>query len=176
MSGSGKSWLSARLADRLPAIRIRSDSERKRILTLPAGSTTTGIGEGLYTAEATDRTYARLLELALGIVEAGWSVIVDASFLDTGRRRDFVALAERQQLPYVLLCCEAEPGCLRERIVARSEEGRDPSDAGLEVLDAQLRGLQPIGTDEAAHRLTVHTDRDVDLAELISRLDELTGT
>ena len=152
---------------------MRSDTERKRILTPDPGRSSHGIGEGLYSAEANDLTYARLLTLAETVMAAGFTVIVDASFLEARRRADFRALADRLRVPWVLLCCEAEPERLRERVVVRAAEGRDPSDAGLEVLDAQLRRLRPIGDEEAEHALAVRTDGNVDMAAVVTRLDTM---
>jgi predicted kinase len=171
LSGSGKSWLSERLADHLPAIRVRSDVERKRLLGPDPAGTAARFGKGLYTPAANDATYNRLLELSEIALTSGFSVIVDAAFLDAERRAAFRAMADRRQLSCLILCCEAAPARLRERIRSRSREGRDPSDAGLEVLDEQLRRARPLTGDEVAHALRVPTDQEIDVAALRRRID-----
>ena len=58
MSASGKSTVSRSLSEQLGAIRIRSDVERKRLFGLkPENDAQAAVGEGIYTAEATHRTY-----------------------------------------------------------------------------------------------------------------------
>jgi aminoglycoside phosphotransferase family enzyme len=53
VSGSGKSWLSERIMAELPAIRLRSDIERKRLFGLSRDeSSGSGIAGGIYSAGA----------------------------------------------------------------------------------------------------------------------------
>src|SRR5665647_1660727 len=81
LPGCGKTTVAQATLERLQAIRIRSDVERKRLSGLaPLQSSRSGIGEGIYSAGATQRTYARLRELARGLLGAGFPVIVDAAF------------------------------------------------------------------------------------------------
>lgn len=101
LSGSGKSWLSTRLADRLPAIRVRSDVERKRLFASRRRHGPDAFGEGLYSADASDATYERLLDLAGTVLETGFTAIVDASFLDARRRVAFRRLAERLRVQWL---------------------------------------------------------------------------
>jgi len=170
LSGSGKSWLSARLADHLPALRVRSDVERKRLFASRRQSGSDAFGDGLYAADANDATYERLLDLAGIVLEPGFTVIVDASFLEARRRIAFRALAERLGIPWLIVCCEAPPECLRQRVVKRATQGHDPSDAGIEVLEQQLRLARPPTDEESAHRLRVRTDEDIDVAEVVNRI------
>lgn len=139
-SGSGKSWLSERLAPLIGAVRIRSDVERKRL----AGST----GADLYTPEFNARTYARLRECAESCLQAGLPAIVDAAFLRRADRDSFKFLAAGLDVPCMVLSCEAERKILSERITARARAAADPSDADLAVLDGQLRTLEPFRADE----------------------------
>jgi len=71
LPGCGKTTVAQAALERLQAIRIRSDVERKRLSGLaplqPSGS---GIGSGIYSAEATQLTYARLHQLARGLLDA----------------------------------------------------------------------------------------------------------
>ena len=73
LSGSGKTTLSEDLVERLGAIRIRSDVERKRLFGLAAGqSASAEPGQGIYSADASRQTYASLRELAESVLEAGY--------------------------------------------------------------------------------------------------------
>ena len=154
LSGSGKTTAStARLLDRdQPAagtlLRLRSDVERKRMFGLAArdssGSPPDG---GIYTVEATARTYARLLDLARGLLAAGWPVIVDAAFLKRAERDSFSALAARLGAGFSILACDAAPDELRRRLLARSG---DASEATVDILDRQFEWFEPLNTIEQA--------------------------
>lgn len=148
VSGSGKSWLAERLVPRLPAIRVRSDVERKRLHALaPTARAGAGIGEGLYAASSTAATYERLASAADALLDAGLDAIVDATFLDPAQRDAFEALAARRGAAFRILYCTAPEETLFERVRARARAATDPSDADERVLRAQLDGLgvEPAG-------------------------------
>lgn len=158
-SGSGKSWLSERLVPALAALRVRSDVERKRLAGLGAleRSGDTAPGAGLYGAEATARTYARLAQCAEHALAAGQDVIVDAAFLQAGQRQRFLDLARERGSGFLIVSCTADPAVLRARIEARSRSGRDASEASIEVLEHQLAAAEPLTAEEHAHALCVDT-------------------
>lgn len=146
-SGCGKTFASSsRLAsaDFLHSVRIRSDVERKRLFGLAPEAASGGT---IYTAEATQRTYARLAELTELALAAGWSVIVDAAFLKRAERDAFRALAARCGAPFAILAPAAPPEELARRITARQN---DASEATVAVLEAQLHWFEPLAADEAA--------------------------
>jgi uncharacterized protein len=168
MSASGKSTVSQSLLDQLGAIRIRSDVERKRLFGLkPEDSGKSAVGEGIYTAEATYRTYRRLTELAAQIIDVGHSVIVDAAFLHYQERVAFRKLADTRQIAFVILECVADVETLRQRIVQRKN---DVSDADLKVLDMQCSEWQPLGEDERINTVTIDTGLPVDINSLVSQV------
>ena len=149
VSGSGKSTASSGWIERHGGIRIRSDVERKRLVGLSAEQRTAPDQlDQLYSSEMSDRTYGRLAELATDILQAGYTAIVDAAFLKRSQRQQFAALAERLGVPIAILACEAPVEQLRARLIARSAEGADPSDADSAVLEGQLRSLEPLEPDE----------------------------
>ncbi len=149
VSGSGKSYLTAQLAEAPGAIRIRSDVERKRLFGLDAlENSHSGLEQGLYTADASRRTYERLYTLAEQILTAGYPVLVDATFLEAERRRTFRALAAAWGVPFILLACEADPGTLRGRVAQRRTRGDDAAEADVVVLERQLRHYLPPRPEE----------------------------
>ena len=145
-SGSGKSWLSARLVPMLGAVRMRSDLERKRMSLV--------YGE-LYSAQARERVYRHLLVCAEASLAAGLCTIVDASFLNLADRQAFRALAGRRQAGFSIIACMADRAELIRRIVARS--ARDPSDADVTVLETQLHRIQALTPDEEACVIRIDT-------------------
>lgn len=155
LSGSGKSTVAARLVGTLGALCLRSDVERKRLFGL-APQARGGASLGLYSPEATQRTYQRLDTLSRQALQAGWSVIVDAACLKRQEREHFRELARQGSAEFVLLSCEAPEAVLRERIMHRAAAGHDASDADLAVLDQQLRWHEPVLAEEGPCR--VRTD------------------
>lgn len=154
LSGSGKTTASsARLLDASAAaagsiVRLRSDVERKRLFGLAALADSASAPEGgIYTVEATTRTYARLLALARELLAAGWPVIVDAAFLRRAERTAFRALAEELGVGFAILATEAPAAELRRRIGARSG---DASEASVAILEKQLSWFEPLAASERA--------------------------
>jgi aminoglycoside phosphotransferase family enzyme/predicted kinase len=168
LSGSGKSHQTAALSDVLPAVRLRSDVERKRMLGIDAHADATA--QGGYSAELTKRTYSRLAELARDVIDAGYVAIVDATFLKRIHRRRFRDLAEASQVPFIILDFEAPADVLRARIRARVDEPDNVSDAGLEVLEMQLRGREPLDPGELAGSIRVTPDASLSIDRLRERI------
>ncbi|MEO8123755.1 MAG: AAA family ATPase, partial [Burkholderiales bacterium] len=170
VSGSGKSTVARLLAQHAGAVRVRSDVERKRLYALaPDSRPAPGELETLYGAEATQRTYERLSELARELLGASISAVVDAVALRRTERDALRALAAEYGARFVLLECSAPEAVLRERITRRLSEAKDASDADLCVLDLQLRVREPIAHEEAAITL----DTDVTLTELARRCEAM---
>lgn len=153
-SGCGKTVASAQLLQTDPhalTLRLRSDVERKRLFGLSVDATSeSATNAGIYTRQAHDRTYAHLRQLADLLLRAGWSVIVDASFLTRADRASFRALAQGVGVDFAILAPQATAAQLRERIHARAMRGSDASEATLDVLEDQLHTLEPLGVDEVA--------------------------
>lgn len=171
VSASGKSRIARALTQRLPVFRIRSDVERKRLLGIDRGSdASAGFGEGIYSPDATRRTYERLLVLCERGLDAGYGVVVDAAFLRLEERERFRRLAAERGVPLVVVEPRASVDTLRRRIRQRS---RGVSDAGPEVLEQQLQILEPLTEAEQADVLPVDTENDTDPAELAERIKNL---
>jgi aminoglycoside phosphotransferase family enzyme/predicted kinase len=150
-SGSGKTWFSERLVAGLPALRVRSDLERKRLPGLDAGHQATGeIDSGLYAAEITDRTYRMLAHHCQTGLSAGFHMIADATFLRREQRARFIALARSLGAGVSIVDCNAPADVLRARIGARAALRRDASDADIAVLEHQLQHHDPLSERERA--------------------------
>ncbi len=152
LSGSGKTAASsARLLDATgpnagSIVRLRSDVERKRLFGLaPLGSSGSTLDGGIYAADATTRTYARLHSLARDLLAAGWPVIVDAAFLLRAERADFRALATELGVEFRILAVSAPEAELRSRLMTRTG---DASEATVAVLEKQLTWFEPLDQEE----------------------------
>jgi aminoglycoside phosphotransferase family enzyme len=172
LSGSGKTWLSTRLVPALPALRLRSDLERRRMFGLDeTADSQSGIDTGIYDAQADRDVYGRLLAMAEHLLCVGINVILDAAFLDVEDRRLARELARRCKVRCVMINAVADEQAL-ERRVERRKAGGDISEAGIDVLRHQLATRDPLETDELAMTITVDTTEDVDAAALAARIRE----
>jgi len=172
VSGTGKSRLAMFLREHLPLIHIRSDLERKRLFGLPAETrTASGKNNGIYASAASERTYVRLRELAALILEAGYSPLVDATFLKASRRAPFLDLAAQQDCPCIILDLTAPECVLRERVRVRQASGLDPSEAGVAVLEVQLDSREPLSEAERALALSIDTHRPPEPDKLLGMID-----
>lgn len=159
LSGSGKSYLSGQLAQALPAIHLRSDVERKRLAGLAMRARThSAEASDVYGAEMTEKTYRRLVDLAEILLNAGYSVTVDATFLRREQRDEQRQLAERCGADFLILDCRAPDELLRQRIQERAATGRDPSEADSSILDYQMVIREPLADDEWGYVRVVDMD------------------
>ncbi len=151
LPGSGKTTFAQVALERLQAIRIRSDVERKRLFGLasPADSRSR-IDNGMYSADATRRTYSRLYELSRELLVAGFTVIVDAAFLKQGERNQFRKLAHDLAVPFAIASMQASKATLSARIIKRSKEAKDASDADIPVLKMLQAAQEPLLPQEHA--------------------------
>lgn len=168
VSGSGKSTVALRLLAAAGAIRLRSDVERKRLFGLTALERSTDRAQ-TYGPDATAQTFDRLAQSARTALEAGYPVIVDATFLRRAERDSFRALAAELNVPFTILDCTAQEARMRERVAARAAAGGDPSEADLQVLERQLRYREPLSADERVFVIQAVTDEPVDAAALYDR-------
>jgi aminoglycoside phosphotransferase family enzyme/predicted kinase len=167
VSGSGKSHLSERLAENVGVIRVRSDVERKRIyreLSLQ------GHTLELYGAEMNTRTFQRLFDTTAQALKAGYSVVVDATFIRRRARNAFVELAADLDLPIRIISCQCAQNLIEARLKRRQAKGRDPSDADVAVMHQQRRVAQPLSSTEQLITLPVDTEDDEAIEQLMAQL------
>lgn len=180
LPGSGKSAFARAAVERLQAIRIRSDVERKRLFGLrPLDDSRSAAGAGIYSAEATQRTYARLHELAHDLLDAGFPVIVDAAFLRQDEREQFYQLALKMSVPFVIASRTASTEILSARIMRRHQAASDASEADIGVLHMLQATQQPLQPQELMRTVEFLNDAEhggisADAASW-GRLDELLG-
>ncbi len=173
LSGSGKSTVSLALTQAKGIIQIRSDIERKRLSSLKVTEHHTfEVNTGMYDSQQTEKTYQRLAELATYVIEAGFPVLLDATFLQEKHRDLIRQVANTLQVPFLILHCVAPNTMLEQRICVRKEIGQDPSDATPEVLNVQRDHAQPLRADEQTLTLTVDTSQENYMQTLLENLNE----
>ena len=171
-SGSGKTTYTEQLVDLSGAIRLRSDVERKRLFDLKAKTRAENqVGKGLYNASVSHETYDQLARFSRLIINVGYPVIVDATFLEKENRDQFSKLAEELSLPFHILDFTASISTLEKRIIKRNSIGKDASDADLVVLKRQLENNDQISEKEKQNTLSIDTEKSFNPAEVISRIN-----
>ena len=161
LSGSGKTTVSQAVLERLGAVRVRSDIERKRLHGLdPVARSAAGLDAGLYSAGTSRRTYERLARCATIVLAAGYPALVDAAFLQREQRDRLRRVAGHQAIPSVIVECTAPLATVRRRVLQRETRSTDASDAGAAVLEHQLAASQPLTQPEQAMAVSVDTDSD----------------
>jgi len=170
-SGSGKTTISQKLLGHLPAIRIRSDVERKRLLGLPethrADKTERDF---IYSHHMNESTYKYLATLTYELLDSSYNIIVDAAFLQQERRLQFLELAKLRNKPFIILYCKTDEKILVNRLEKRKFKNRDASDANRNVLQKQLANPINFDTKELPFLVTVDTQADIDIPELYHRI------
>jgi uncharacterized protein len=175
VSGSGKTAVSQRMLEKLGAVRVRSDVERKRLHGLAAGERThAAVHGGIYAPESTRLTYDRLARVAREVVQSGYAAIVDAAFLRRAERDEFRALAGDLGAPFLIASCRASESALRSRVARREAAMSDASEAGVSVLESQLATQEPLGAEELPRAALIDTDRgEGALEEALGRVARL---
>lgn len=146
LSGSGKSHAAFFGCGLSGGIRIRSDVERMRLF-----------GEGVYTCEATRATYEMLVVLASGIVDAGYGVFVDATFLKAWQRELFEGITKKG----VILECRCTEAVALARIAKRQAARSDVSEADREVYFLQKKGEEPLSEKERHAVVTINCNSEM---------------
>jgi len=148
-SGSGKTSLSQELISRLPAIRVRSDIERKREYGLEETERSGArVGKGIYDPQARTNIYETLANAAEVSLRLGQNVIVDAAFLSLADRQHFHALAKRLNADFLIVDTCAEPDELRRRV----------------------QNTEPLGPEELEWTITVATDTGIDANTVVEQI------
>ncbi len=149
LPGSGKTTLTQGLIEATGAIRVRADVERKRLFGLEAHARSgSALGAGLYSAEADEATHERLRAAAADVLRGGHTAVIDATFLRRHQRDRARALSAAHGVPFVILDVQADAATLRERVLARAARADDASEAGVDVLEAQMRAAEALNDDE----------------------------
>lgn len=173
LSGSGKTWLARQLAQRLPAVHVGSDVERKRRAGLDAlARSWSGVAAGLYSRDTSAQVYDDLALATEDILQGGITAIIDATFLQREQRTRFAQLGGRLGALVRLTYCEAPVHTLRARIAARAVSGTDPSEADESVLDWQLSHFELPRPQEPVEAIRVETAAPGALEKVLQAIRE----
>src|SRR5207237_10108540 len=125
LPGSGKSTLARALADRAGFAIVRSDLVRKELAGVSGPERPPLPDQGIYAPDWTERTYAECLRRAEEQLFEGRRVLIDATFQDDRRRREFLAAARQWAVPALCIVCRADADVVRRRLQARRGDVSD---------------------------------------------------
>ena len=132
--GTGKSALAEALSQRVPLAVISSDIVRKKLANiLPEERRFESFDTGIYSEAFSTRTYDEIFRQAKRILEAGQSVIIDASFRKSKERERARKLAAEARADFKVVECVAGEEVIKERLSHRFER-ESVSDGRLEIL------------------------------------------
>jgi uncharacterized protein len=135
-SGTGKSTLARLVSEhgfQTPGtVILRSDAVRKRIFRQPA---LVPLPKKAYGDDVDQRVMREMCRDAHRALTAGWSVIVDATFIDPNKRKVAETIAKKKSVPFKGIWLDASPDILIERVIGRRG---DVSDADELVVKGQL--------------------------------------
>jgi hypothetical protein len=100
------------------------------------------------------KTFARLAELARILITLGYPVILDARYDKYAWREPLLTYAQNLQIPFHIVHCHAPIEVLKQRIAARKG---DISDATIEVLNAQIEQTEPFHEKEQPYLISLDT-------------------
>jgi len=178
VSGTGKSTLARQLAAATNAIQLRSDVIRKQLVGLKPRQSSAELDPdnpaALYARHYSAATFERLQRLADQILQYGYGVIVDATFLQVSARRPFLQLVQQRQLPFKILYLELPVDQLRNRIRQRQQDSQDASEADVSVMERQLQQFEAFTAEE--QDAVIHMPGELGesvLGDVVSQLSKL---
>ena len=116
LPGTGKSYFSRRLAERLPSVILESDALRKWLFHTPS-----------YSAQESHRLFNACHRLIEELLDNGVTTIVDATNLVERHRERLYLIAERLKIKLIIVHVEAPQELVRQRLENRSA-GAEPED------------------------------------------------
>jgi predicted kinase len=148
LPGSGKSYFSRRLAERLPLPIIESDAMRQILSQKPT-----------YSPGESERLFRACHMLIGDLLRRGISVIFDATNLIERNREELYRIADTAEAKLIIVRLEAPPELVRQRM-ARRQTGIDPDDkseANWQVYQRMTATTQKIRRNHFA----VDTSKDI---------------
>ncbi len=171
--GTGKTILAHALSEELFCGVISSDKVRKEIMGVgPTERRYDEFDKGIYSKNITDITYREILNRGRRAIEAGKTVILDASFSKRIFRE--IALHEAQALdvPYYFIQTKATQKTIRERLIERGRKGESISDGRWDIFEKFKEGFEEPNELPQDKHLVVSTNKTLEEV-LIQTLREI---
>ncbi|MCL0059393.1 ATP-binding protein [Dehalococcoidia bacterium] len=149
LPGTGKSYISRKLAERLPCVILSSDTMRRALFPSP-----------VFNAGENQRLFAAMHILIEDLLRKNVAILLDATNLVERHRERLYCIIDRLRLKIIILRVEAPPEVVQERLQARmamDNTSPDSSDADFGVYLRMKTNKQRIRRQHFA----VDTSRDI---------------
>ena len=157
VSGSGKSRFTSELVERLGAVRLSSEAERRRLFENAPQGDGAEPAVDIFSQESTERTYQRLATLAGMLLTGGIPTCIDATCLTRAQRKLLRQQGEARGLPVLIVSFEADEETLETRIRKRANKQGHAPEASLEVLQRQRQLFEDYSDEERPNLLRLDT-------------------
>jgi predicted kinase len=131
--------------------------------------------DGAYRREVTEKVYRILEDEARKQLQAGRTVILDASFADAARRKRMQDLAAECNVPHAVLYCHCPREMALVRLHARIQEGTDASDGRIELYDLQKDHFQVPSDAEPVIEIETSCPADYTVNRVLGRMPGIIG-
>jgi predicted kinase len=133
----------------------------------------------VYSEAVTRQVYERLAALAGTVLDAGCSVVVDASCTKRWQRDLLTGAARDRGASIIWVAFDLPVGELVARVTRRQARGDDPSDASAEIVMRQVAHFEPLSGKEVRGNDTLVrvTTADIDIRpeSIAKRVVEMIG-
>ena len=173
MTASGKSTIAGAYAAAKAIPYYNTDRMRKKLAgLLPTDKRPDAVGQGIYSADFSCKTYAAMLEQAAADLEQGQPVILlDGSYSNKKERAAVVEMAGHYDaMPFFIYCtCSADE--VRRRLEQRAADETAVSDGRWEIYQHQLDTFTDPALSTAG--CLVRLDTEQELAVLLKTVEQL---
>lgn len=135
LPGTGKSTVASAICDQTGWELLRTDEVRAELAPR--------LGQDRYAPEAVTAVYDEVLRRARRHMEAGSSVVLDASWSRADKRAAAAGAAQEAGVELLELCCSCDEAVAVARIGERRRDGQDSSEATVAVRRAMADRLDP---------------------------------
>lgn len=146
LPGTGKSYFSKRLAERLPFLVLESDALRKTLFTSPG-----------YSPQESAQLFQTIHRLVRDLLNKGIPLILDATNLSERSREQLYSITDQLGVRLLLVRVEAPPEVVYQRLKARAKDSANSSDADWGVY----RRMRPSVERIRRNHYVVDTSKDI---------------
>jgi hypothetical protein len=178
LMGTGKSTMARALSEALGWERLSSDTLRKELAQLsPLEHRFEKYHQGLYSPDFSQKTYEALFDRARDILNAGNSLIIDASFKKKADRQEAQALAQQSKADFLLIECQSDEREIRRRLTLRAIDKSESSDGRWELFADQKEDFEKVEGMGPDSYLPLNTQKPVEdcLGDIFQHLLQRAG-
>ncbi len=156
---SGKSTLAEKFGADLHALYLNTDRVRKQL----AGIEVTqhmpdDVGQGIYTPEFTERTYATMLKRAAERLSRGEQVVLDGSYSRRADRAAVIACGRERHADVRFILCFCSDTEVKRRLALRALDAEAVSDGRWDIYLHQKETFEPPDELTADQLLRLNTE------------------